>query len=1242
MALKYTEAPTVAKGAAITSSQWNGLCDALNDRLSKGVADPTWRLHWFWHSLFRNLRNPDASGFTYAPEDEWWKIYAHVDTSHTFPVVAAGQPEGASLSNPINGFVFGNPSQDIKSEAARLSYDSADGQGVLLHDTGGNPLNDSRKWAVGIEQRGAVLETNLDDLSYANALVAARAHFSMGFHHWVHRSYGGFMAGPEYQGQCSNYSELPDYTLKFTNTSTSTTTTYSTCPGSGVYSYYRGQKDYILLNWDGTVTRLPVSDYTEGPYTSDAYLKHPNGEQLNRALNYFIQPFRGTAAEQAASGYKVQDKAFDFDTFLQQQYFLAPARGVANGSGGVDAVYNIFNWGSNTSANALGTLNATSSTSFATASGFCLAGVLVQRQGGTGEKRFEVLVDGAVVTTVTLPNGDDSKSEWFASPHNGTVSVRCLDSMGASDVLEVECAELMEYLPSNEDAYLVLRLGSASNLAYDAEGKDASTPKDISDAYFRHGMVHNPNRADVADDNTALNANPVYRAVAREVSSRLKMVDRHGLLGYEVNGAGKSVFYFKREAFGLSVADMFDGLGPSNSIITSGNLIAGRTYKVVGGTSITYNGGTVNAGSTFTAVSGVDTYTKAGSEEVYENEGIRATAEPAGYDNRWLMHMESMSYKPSESSAYKPDSYTDIIGYKHDRCAMWSQAWTSPSPAYAKEILKHVTPLPSGILQRSENPPGYRYLLGTHTPDEGYNASGNLIAQANGDGSPNNDVCDPLEEDGSEGNCTGMRGHWKSCKIYRPDYQIESAQRVEPAGPNQLPQIKITLTTRLDHNEDAPGTIANTSASRASYISSDSTGATYGGYRTDENAVVEYLRYVVDNGANCGQRIGDTAPDAPFDTAINGACMPRFFFTQLLPKVYEDGNSSYDSTDTLMKTEHMSWAETILRSICEGYVDSASTAEQLETIDPVTSLATCEDKRLYDYTFENLMLQANSKQHFRSLTSDLRTDEVKGHGPLPGQPAYADHFNQISRAVNLLTKARLYLPLSFKYRTINYSVSQQVINGSIRSNEATPNCSGGAVWANNITSTPTWTGKTYGSWQTSSYPGLVTTKRCRIDQDSAGNCVLECDRQDGEFTVGLDRFATDAMHPDLATLVQDTSKLGFGVANGYSTTPTIKTAVANSYNGWIGNSTDPDDYYHDGSYHDWVETPNPSANSSGIVYYNTCEVSNGGEVEAPDVPVSDYVDTGGTGSGGNGTFAEGRRAIYASSAQAFVTVPLKT
>ena len=61
--------------------------------------------------------------------------------------------------------------------------------------------------------------------------------------------------------------------------------------------------------------------------------------------------------------------------------------------------------------------------------------------------------------------------------------------MGALDECYVEIAELLEYKPENEDTYLVLRCGSASNVTYDAEGKDTSTPKDISDAYLRHGMI---------------------------------------------------------------------------------------------------------------------------------------------------------------------------------------------------------------------------------------------------------------------------------------------------------------------------------------------------------------------------------------------------------------------------------------------------------------------------------------------------------------------------------------------------------------------------------------------------------------------------------------------------------------------------------------------------------------------------------------------------------------------------------
>ncbi len=118
MALSYKQAPTVTPGATITSGQWNALAQSFNDRLLGGVGDPTYRLHWFWHSLFRVLRNPrDAS--TFATEDEWWKIYAHIQPDEaTFPYTAADQPEGANIGNPINGFIFGNGETSKAKRAA--------------------------------------------------------------------------------------------------------------------------------------------------------------------------------------------------------------------------------------------------------------------------------------------------------------------------------------------------------------------------------------------------------------------------------------------------------------------------------------------------------------------------------------------------------------------------------------------------------------------------------------------------------------------------------------------------------------------------------------------------------------------------------------------------------------------------------------------------------------------------------------------------------------------------------------------------------------------------------------------------------------------------------------------------------------------------------------------------------------------------------------------------------------------
>jgi len=1262
MALSYKQAPTVTPGATITSSQWNALAQSFNDRLLGGVGDPTYRLHWFWHSLFRVLRAPNGTNF--APEDEWWKIYAHVQPDEaTFPTTAAGQPEGAFLGNPINGFVFGN-GDDIKSEAGRLSYDSADGQGILLHNVSGAPSTDSEKWDIGRYQRGVVDGSATTDLSLANALVAARSHFNMGFFKWFQRSYGGFIPRPAYNGQCADSPDLPDYALKFTNTSTNTTCTYSTCPGgtgsgscpgtgSAVFSWFKASKDYILLHWDGTVSRLPIADYIEGPYdgaNNDARLAHPPGDQLPRALNAFVEQFRGTAAEQAASGYKVEEKAFDFESFLTRQYYLAPAYGTSSG-GTVTASYERFGFDPSTSANTYGGLhdssgNVTATTSYAINSGFVLAGVLAFRDAGTGDKTFSIEVDGTELAQVTIPSGDDSKSAWFTAPAGGTVRVKNISAMGAGDECYVEIAELLEYKPENEDAYLVLRCGSASNVTYDAEGKDTSTPKDISDAYLRHGMIYNGNRSDVQDDTTAINANPIYRTVAEQVRKRLRMVDRHGLVGYEVSG-GKSVLYFNRRAFGLSYADQFEDIAPSQSAIASGAIQAGIVYTVSGGTSITYNGATVAAGAQFTGAHGVTTFTKtAGTETVLEYELIREDAPEAGYSNQWSMFMQSIGYQDSESSAYKPSGYSDVIGWGHDRCAMFSKEWTDIAGAgdpKGKEILPHVTPYPGKYLQRSENPTGYRYLLNTHavplTEAQPGTSGAHLISLANYENCVDSDETD----------CYGTNGHYKSCKVYVPDYKITS---VRDAGSNQ---VRVELDRRLSHNEDAPtGDFADTASARTTYANADVGTATHKGYRTDENAIIDYLRTFIDGGASiCGQRIGDMAPDADSTSGwstseINGSCMPRFYFTRLIPYVYEDNNADYDTTDTLAKTDELTWMESILRAICEGFVDSASTNSQ-RTFSDTGNINeedcfgnACYHKRLYDWTFEQLMYSANGKQHYRALPDTVRSDEVRGFGPQPSMLTYADHFNQLARAVNLLTRARLYLPVSFQFKNYQYESNSFVTPGHTVENV---DCASSPIWLENYSVNPSWTLTTFDAdWRDSEESAGVAFKRCRLGADTNGNCVVFCQRTDLHYRFRLTDEALNSLPTDLRTLVDTDTALGFGAVDGEQTVATVRTAVAQGQGRDDTPSSpangDEDDYYHtpfgeSASYQTWDEVASPNAGK----YSCECVTTTGGILESAAVPTSDYVDTFNQNTA---LAAESHRFISATDIQAFVEVPFTT
>jgi len=59
----------------------------------------------------------------------------------------------------------------------------------------------------------------------------------------------------------------------------------------------------------------------------------------------------------------------------------------------------------------------------------------------------------------------------------------------------------------------------------------------------------------------------------------------------------------------------------------------------------------------------------------------------------------------------------------------------------------------------------------------------------------------------------------------------------------------------------------------------------------------------------------------------------------------------------------------------------------------------------------------------------VRPDKPTGHGPLPNSKMYADCHNRLAKGYNLLTRARLDLPLSFSYVYTNYYGEQALPDG---------------------------------------------------------------------------------------------------------------------------------------------------------------------------------------------------------------------
>jgi hypothetical protein len=191
-------------------------------------------------------------------------------------------------------------------------------------------------------------------------------------------------------------------------------------------------------------------------------------------------------------------------------------------------------------------------------------------------------------------------------------------------------------------------------------------------------------------------------------------------------------------------------------------------------------------------------------------------------------------------------------------------------------------------------------------------------------------------------------------------------------------------------------------------------------YRTPDNAIREYVLHLADPTKQCTPKTGDAGaasgvfslPDAPY-----GSCYPTFLWCRLMSEPYSDDNDRPDRHDARMVMDSLLHAEVLTRVGCEGFVDGQTTAEMV---------CTYGNGGLYDYRFENLCFEAFGGRDMGVLDVETRPDQPGGFGALPNTEIQPEVYNRLVTAVNLLTRARLDVPVGFRWRTVQYEADRVV------------------------------------------------------------------------------------------------------------------------------------------------------------------------------------------------------------------------
>lgn len=1001
----FTTVPTVAPGDSVTSTEMIALADAINDRIKSGFGDATRRIHFYLSAPFRQIRNPDSSGTLFPPIDEFRSIYEHFDpTDYTWPLTGPGDPEGTNVSSIAGSFVFGNETLNVGSEDDRLTNPEEGGVDI---DAGTGTA--AELWELAKRQRGAIDTGN--SVVASPVFDAAKSHFAIiqNARSQHGNAYGGYIPTPEFLSDCPNPDEDGIFELIFTpvvdGLPTLTFEGFCESEPTHVATILRYPNDrYEIVQNNGTVTVLAWSDYIEGPYEFGNRLTKTWGNNLNRILNFYASEFSGTPAQKQSEDDGESNwlsHAFTTQEFLTTQYHLAPQRGIQSGDY-IQAIYPAWA-GTNSTTIAAGTyLNRSneSGTTFACAAGHTCVSLFFHSSQLLGSATIIAKDGDTVLSTVTLSAENPSQIVTIDARDVSALRfmVRDAATFSASSStagLFCEATELWKYKPALWDLALLLRLYGARIEPYngtDGSGLDEDQAKEIGDYYFENGVIANiRNHIALPGSLDVINQNAVFDAARRMNRQCSRLVPREQLIGYEVDSNGDSILYFRRLWSGNEGADVFGLIAPSITPIASGSLQAGREY-VVFDDSVTYNGVNYPVGAKFTASSNDLTFTTTAGN-VYESNGILPDALPGGWSNEWVMDVLSLiPYQTLDTSVWKTSAFTDYVSWAFDRC-------TFQAPTPVPDDLRWHFSYGSADWTAPESFPTFRYVGSSTTAGINYLPCAALDTACQAE----------------------RRKKLRSCPVGELPMVVKKTERLWENGEEV---VKVTLDGRLQHGTDAPATVDRdySTWSLATIQAENESG------RTAENGIREYLinQFVGGNCIGAGTQYGNAAHESLVASSLDvpfGACYPRIGFTRLIPKPYEDGNTSNDPNDTPLESWPFAMMETYARAMCEGYVDTVSTEQY-----------GCQSGTyaVLDFTFENACFSAFGGRAFGCIQSEttayvdasgIRSDKPLFHGPLPNTEPSSEIFNQFAAFFNQLTAIRLILPIDFQTK---FGTSQEV------------------------------------------------------------------------------------------------------------------------------------------------------------------------------------------------------------------------